>query len=107
MLGNFRKAFVEAGMGQAIEFRVPVGSVKAVNRLGARAGASFLLSASDYANTIIDGLMGYKPSVNGDLNPYMAGSNRYFDGKLHNLRHGKRSYTIETTPEGIKKDLVK
>ncbi len=102
ILSGFRSAFIESGMGQAIEFLVPVGSNKATTRLGARAGASFLLSGSDYANTIIDGLMGYKPSINGELIPYMSGENRYFTGKLKNLRHGIQSYTFEAGSEGVK-----
>lgn len=101
ILSNFRNAFVESGMGQAIEFLVPVGSVDHVNRIGARAGASFLLSGSDYANAIIDGLMGYKPSVHGELKPYLADSSRFFDGKIINIRHGADNYTFRTNPKGI------
>jgi hypothetical protein len=107
ILSNFRNAFVESGMGQAIEFLVPVGSVDHVNRIGARAGASFLLSGSDYANAIIDGLMGYKPSVNGGLKPYLADSARFFDGKLINIRHGGANYTFGTMPEGISMQSIK
>jgi len=102
ILSNFRNAFVESGMGQAIEFLVPVGSTEHVNRIGARAGASFILSGSDYANTIIDGLMGYKPAINGGLIPYMADSYRYFNGKITNVRHGKKKYIFETDSKGIK-----
>jgi hypothetical protein len=101
IISNFRNAFVESGMGQAIEFLVPVGSTKTINRIGARAGASFILSGSDYANAIIDGLMGYKPSIDGELSPYMPGSNRYFDGKMIHIRHGKNNYSFETTGNGV------
>lgn len=107
ILGNFRNAFVESGMGQAIEFLVPVGSTQTVNRIGARAGASFLLSGSDYANTIIDGLMGYKPPINGELTPYMANSARFFDGKIINIRHGGNSYSFETKNNGISMQSLK
>jgi len=100
ILCNFRNAFVEAGMGQAIEFLVTVGSSKAVNRIGARAGAAFLLSGSDYANAIIDGLMGYKPSIDGSLSPYRMNSSRNFDGKIINIRHGKSNYTFSTLDKG-------
>lgn len=106
-LSNFRNAFVEAGMGQAIEFLVPVGSAQPVNRIGARAGASFLLSGSNYANAIIDGLMGYKPSIDGGLTPYMANSARFFDGKIINIRHGEENYSFETKVDGIKMESLK
>jgi len=106
ILSNFRNAFIESGMGQAIEFLVPIGSTEHVNRIGARAGASFILSGSDYANTIIDGLMGYKPAINGGLSPYMGDSNRYFDGKLINVRHGKKDYLFETNSKGVKMSLI-
>ncbi|MDP4238433.1 MAG: hypothetical protein Q8904_03055 [Bacteroidota bacterium] len=105
ILSNFRNAFVESGMGQAIEFLVPPGSTETINRIGARAGASFLLSGSDYANTIIDGLMGYKPSINGSLSPYRANSNRFFNGKIINIRHGKNNYSFESDLNGVKMDL--
>lgn len=107
ILSNFRNAFVESGMGQAIEFLVPVGSANAINRIGARAGASFLLSGSNYANAIIDGLMGYKPSINGGLTPYMANSARFFDGKIINIRHGENNYSFETKIDGIKMKSLK
>lgn len=107
ILSTFRNAFVESGMGQAIEFLVPVGSVGHVNRIGARAGASFLLSGSDYANAIIDGLMGYKPSINGGLKPYLADSARFFDGKLISIRHGSDRYTFGTIPKGMSMQSVK
>jgi len=107
ILSNFRNAFEESGMGQAIEFLVPIGSTKAINRIGARAGASFLLSGSDYANTIIDGLMGYEPSVNGELSPRMPDSNRYFNGRIINIRHGSTNYSFEAGKNGIKMSLFK
>jgi len=105
ILSNFRNAFVESGMGQAIEFLVPIGSTEHVNRIGARAGASFILSGSDYANTIIDGLMGYKPTIGGKLSPCMADSNRYFNGILKNVRHGKNKFIFEAGSKGVKMQL--
>ncbi|HLN73394.1 MAG TPA: hypothetical protein VK205_08870, partial [Prolixibacteraceae bacterium] len=106
-LSDFRNAFVESGMGQAVEFLVPVGSSTAVDRIGARAGASFLLSGSDYANAIIDGLMGYKPSINGRLTPYMMNTNRHFEGKMSNIRHGENNYSFQTTSNGIEMQELK
>jgi len=106
ILSNFRNAFVESGMGQAMEFLVPMGSTEHINRIGARAGASFILSGSDYANTIIDGLMGYKPSIDGKLNPYMPDSNRYFNGKLKNIRHGENIYIFEADIKGVKMHII-
>lgn len=107
ILSNFRNAFEESGMGQAIEFLVPIGSTKALNRIGARAGASFLLSGSDYANTIIDGLMGYEPTVSGELSPLMPDSNRYFNGRIVNIRHGSNNFSFEASKNGIKMNLLK
>ena len=107
ILGSFRNAFEESGMGQAIEFLVPVGSTKTINRIGARAGASFILSGSDYANAIIDGLMGYKPSIDGKLQPYMDDSTRFFEGKLQNIRHGAANYLLETTNNGVSMRIYK
>ena len=107
ILSNFRNAFEESGMGQAIEFLVPIGSTKTINRIGARAGASFLLSGSDYANTIIDGLMGYEPSVNGELSPILPDSNRFFNGRILNIRHGEKNYSFEASKTGIKMSLFK
>lgn len=106
-LSDFRNAFVESGMGQAVEFLVPVGSATAVDRIGARAGASFLLSGSDYANAIIDGLMGYKPSINGRLTPYMMNTNRHFEGKMSNIRYGENNYSFQTTSNGIEMQELK
>jgi len=106
MLSDFRNAFIEGGMGQAVEFLVPIGSTKHTNRIGARAGSTFLLAGSCYANTIIDGLMGYKPSVNSDLKPFMADSNRYFEGKITNVRFGKRAYIFEANSKGVKMTLL-
>jgi hypothetical protein len=101
-LADFRLAFVEAGMGQAIEFLVPVGSTSLITRTGARAGASFLLSAANYANTIIDGLMGYDPGIDGNIEPSFPGKPRCFDGRLSHLRHGNDLYTIFAHSGGIK-----
>lgn len=103
ILANFRGAFVESGMGQALEFLVPVGSSEYTNRTGARAGAYFLLSGSDYANTIIDGLMGYKPSIDGNLNLSLPQQNRFFDGRLINLRHGGKNYSLLAGKNGVMK----
>ena len=104
-MSDFRNTLIEGGMEQAVEFLVRIGSTKHTNRIGARAGSTFLLAGSCYANTIIDGLMGYKPSVNSDLKPFMADSNRYFEGKITNVRFGKRAYIFETNSNGVKMTL--
>jgi len=50
--------------------------------------------------------MGYKPSVNSDLKPFMADSNRYFEGKITNVRFGKRAYIFEANSKGVKMTLL-
>jgi len=43
-LSDFRNTLIEGGMEQAVEFLVRIGSTKHTNRIGARAGSTFLLT---------------------------------------------------------------
>jgi len=101
LMSNFRMAFVESGMGQAIEFLSPVGSSELVNRIGDRAGASFIIVGASYANAIIDGLMGYKAPISGDLKPYMPNSERFFEGSIKHIRLGADDYQFRTNEVGV------
>ncbi|MBJ6367473.1 hypothetical protein [Snuella sedimenti] len=101
LMSNFRDAFVESGMGQAIEFLTPIGSSERINRIGDRAGASFLIVGANFANAIIDGLMGYMPEIDGEFKPYMSDSQRFFKASLKNVRYGNKSYEFKTSSTGV------
>jgi hypothetical protein len=102
ILSDFRKAFEEGGMGQAIEFLTVPGTNRIINRVGERAGASFIVCGSSFAGTIIDGLMGYHPGLDGSLKLRDPGIARGFNGRLTNVRYGDKNYTIDSDSSGIR-----